>query len=296
MKRLLVVFAMLITMANWAQAGENLLALGRLKFGSTESSGFTKGGIPVLKFVVDQTHGIVPIEAHVEYGATVWGPNRLRTSISTTFVIYEEGREATALQREPLGARAVAHAPTRVVFATNGVFMAFRDVGTFKMDRYLPQGRYALYAYIDISGEGKLTEVCPKRSRFSTPSGVLNGNGVVEEVGTAIQLDFSSLTPRMASKLEPKLTVTNIGGNVRVSWPKQFPDYNLECSEVGSSTWSPLSLPGFKEVVTETVYGREYYHFHAQLPADGMGKLFRLVPGGLTEHTGDDLFWPVTQR
>jgi hypothetical protein len=303
MRNLQFVFAVLVFMTSSVLAADNLLALGRNSFGSSRTGvGTTASGIPVLQFVVDETtpHGVIPIEARVSYLASVWGRSeKLRIAINTTFVVYDERKDAEALQRSPHGARAVAHAPTREVVADHGRAMQFLDQGTFKLDRYLSQGRYAVYAYIDLSGEGTLSEVLPKLSASAgTPSGVLKQNGAVELSGTAIQLDFASLLPRMAIKLEPQLAVTNVDGAIRVSWPSQFPDYRLEASEVGSSTWTPISSPGLKEVmITETRYdGSNRYQFQSVIPPEGAGQLFRLVPGGLTEHTGAGLPSPVTRR
>jgi hypothetical protein len=295
-------------MVNVVSAGDTMLAVGRKSSGTTLGyENIPNRSTPVLDLNVSDQNGVIPINAQVKYLATVWGrSNTVPTRVNTTFVIYDEGNEANALMRSPNGARAVAHASSREIQAENGKAMMFVDGANFKLDRYLPKGRYQVFAYIDVSGsQVQISEVLPKGTYWWTQTSnsdgtaVLSADGTIDRnVSTAISLQYAPLTPKVGRTIEPQLSIGKFGNSVQISWNSAFPDFSLEAQAVGSSTWIPISRPGEKEVFVRDTHPTlgNFYGFKATVPADASGALFRLVPGGLTEATGAELFWPVTQR
>lgn len=302
----------LLWMVHVIHAAEPLVSLGKKSVGTLLGYDLILNGkTPVVELNVDAANypdGVVPGQAKVKYLTTVWGrAAKIPISIHTTFVIYDEGHQRDAVARSPQGARAVAFAAPRVLNADHGVAMEFVDTAVFRLDRYLPPGRYQVFAFIDVTGAGiTVSEVLPRGTYWFNPANntdssyVVNANGETERrYSVAATVEISRLQRLLPHQLTliPKLSIGRFGNDTWVNWTSTYPDYTVEMKELSSTTWTKITKPGDKSICilsTHPTIGNEY-GFQANFPAIGEGALLRLTPGGLTEATGEDLRFPVTQ-
>lgn len=303
----------LLWMAHVVHCAEPLLSLGKRSVGTMVGYDLVPNGkTPVVELNVDAASypdGFIPGQAKVRYLTTVWGKtDKIPISINTTFVIYDQGHNSDAVARAPRGARAVAFAAPRIVNASHAVAMEFVDFAVFRLDRYLPPGRYEVYAFIDMTGVGITgSEVMPRGTYWFNPANNTDGSYVVNAGGeaerrysVAATVELSRLQRPLPSQvtLIPKLSIGRFRDDAWVTWSSAYPDYSVEMKELSSTTWTKITKPGDKSIYVSSTHptlGNEY-GFQANFPAIGEGALLRLTPGGLTEATGEGLRFPVTQR
>jgi len=309
----LVSLVALLWMINVVHAAEPLVSLNKKSVGTRLGYDLIlQGKTPVVEINADAANypdGFIPGQASVRYLTTVWGnAAKIPVSISTAFVIYDEGHQRDAVARAPQGARAVAFAAPRVMNADHGVAMELTDIAVFRLDRYLPPGRYQVFAFIDVTGAGiAVSEVLPRGTYWFNPANntdssyVVNTSGEAERrYSVAATVDISRLQRPLPHQLTliPKLSIGRFRDETWVNWTSTYPDYTVEMKELSSSTWTKITKPGDKSICilsTHPSLGNEY-GFQVNFPAVGEGALLRLTPGGLTEATGEGLRFPVTQR
>lgn len=306
--KLAAVAVSLLGIASSVNALEPLMALGRKAVGTLEGYDLIQNGkTPVIEINADAANypdGFIPGEVSVRYLTTAWGKgDKLSVAIRTCFAIYEAGHERDAIARVPNGARAVAFAAPRALNVDNGRAMEFTDTAVFRLDRYLPPGRYQVFAYTDVSGDFIHSEVLPRGTFWFNPAANTDGTYSVATSGevdrrysAAARVDIRTLQ-RPPTPQNPKLSIGRWRDETWVTWSSAFPDYSVEWKALNSTQWIKITKPGEKNIsilVANPLRATEY-GFQANFATIGEGALLRLTPGGLSEATGKDIPNPVTQ-